>query len=337
MKQFVIFVVNAMIIIASCLFGEHSPVLLIAGIVTSGAVFTVSSYKDSPAKTVALIAVAVITSAATSFYHGFDTFALCKFAETLLLICAPGVVMGFSAKRKCSLISVLVGGALCYLAPLIMWFVYFKFSQGINIAEEFISKPVAEFIEVYKQTLAASNLEGAHKALQLADDIRWLLEQTVTMIIPSVMIVASAFAAYVVFSSGRVCLAKFSKTDLEQYPKFHELQAPRSASIVLAILFIASLFMESSPLSGAVINIVIILCAVFFLCGLSVIDCILSRRRIPLAARIILYPVILIATSLIGLILPVFNIPSLLLFTGVTDGLADFRRLRKGESKDEEK
>lgn len=330
-KQFILFALEAVIITLSCIAGATSPMLLAAGTVVSGVIFMVSAYKNSLYKTLVLVFVALISSAAVSFTAGFNTIALCKAAELFLLICVTGTVIGLVAKGGLSLPSAIIGGGLCCLAPLLIWFVYFKFVNGINIAEEFINKPVALFIEAYKQTIASSGFEVSQKLLQVMDEIQWYLKQFVAMVMPSVFIILCSLASYVIFSAGRTFLSKFHGIHLNQYPVFHALQMPRSASIVLAVLFTLSLFMGSTPFADAVINIIIILCAVFTFCGFSVVDCAFSKKRIPLPLRIILYPVIFMVSSVIGLIIPLFNVPSLLLLIGVTDSMFDFRKLAKRE------
>jgi len=69
------------------------------------------------------------------------------------------------------------------------------------------------------------------------------------------------------------------------------------------------------------------------MCGLSVVDFFLRKRNIHWSLRIVIYVVGFTVLGIIGIVIPIANISTILLFAGVTDGMFDFRRLRSGGEK----
>lgn len=297
--------------------------------------FMVCAYRYDLPKTIALLAASLASIAAAECSGGITIDNLCTSASTFCLVSLNGAVIGMLCRSKMNFRMVITGGCLVNLSAFLIDFAMYKFYYRIDLGEEFINRPIAEFFTYYREILITADIEGTAGIIEVLGDLQWYIQQMLATIVPSALIILCALLAYGIFLTGRKIIFRKYGTVMESYPHFWQLQLPRYASMVLAALFVITLFMSSSPLAGAVTNIIIIFCALYMVCGLSVVDFFFKRTNLHWAVRIIIYAIAFIVLGIIGLIIPVANISTVLLFAGVIDGMADFRRIRLGGEKDE--
>jgi len=334
-KQVAVFLIKATAVAAFGAAAVFSPYALFVAAFFSGMLFMVSAYTDSKPRSLALVLISLIATVAASFSYGINISTVSLAISTFLLTCAGGFAIGYAAKHNFSFMALISSGAACYLAPILIWFVKYKFFDHIDILEQYVNRPVAEFFAMYNEMMSAANIENAEAIIKLTGDLQWYMQQAVAMVLPSFFIILCALLSYLVFLLGRKLLFKAHSIALEGYPAFWQIQLSRSVSFVLAGLFIISFFMDTSAASGAVTNIIIILCALYMQCGISVVDSFFRKTRIPSVLRLIIYGVALLTSGVIGMLIPFVNIPALILFAGVTDSMFDFRHLREGDRQNE--
>ena len=303
--------------------------------VLSGIAFMTFAFSDNYLKTSILSALFLVVSLSAALAKGINYETICYGFSTFFLMVLPGCVMGIMAKKGRSFSSVLCGGALSYMLGLLTDLFRLNIILGINLTEEFINKPIAQFFASYKTAMDSIGTAEIQKISQALGDIQWYMQQAIGMIMPSFLILACAFMAYVIFVSSRKIIEK-NQDEKMPYPTFHSLQMPKSTSLMLCALYILSLFLKSSPFSGAISNIIIILSSIYMVCGLSLADWYLKKAGIKRFLRIFIYFALFLFTSFLGIIFPAVNIFSILIFAGVIDSMTDFRRLR-WEATDDEK
>lgn len=307
-----------------------------AAILISDSIFMMSFYKNSLNHNIGLSAVSLATVSAASVYmYGLSATALFTALSVYLCIWAIGAAIGFAAKKGSSFVYVIAYGTISALLPILMWFFKNKFLDGINILEEYINKPVSQFFTIYRQ-MVPSNTQNADQLKEVFENLQWYLQQTMAMIIPSCFILVCTITSYLVFVCGRKLLSKVNNISLYSYPLFNQLQMPKSTSFAMAVLFIISFFTGTSNLSGAITNVIIVLSAFYMVCGISVTDAFLSKKISRPILKLIIYAIALCGSAFIGIIIPFFSLPSALLLLGVIDSSLDFRRLRKGDIKNEQ-
>ncbi|MBQ6998992.1 MAG: DUF2232 domain-containing protein [Clostridia bacterium] len=327
---FIINIIIAAVLSAGAAFFPYASVLIMA---VSTIFFMVCAYTHKISETLILLIASLLAIIAAKCSLSVNADNLFTSTSLFCLTSLSGAVIGLLTKFKSSFRMVIAGGTFANLASFLIDFAVLKFRHNLDLGEELINKPVADFFEVYSQILSSANISGAENIIEVMGDLQWYMQQMLATVVPSVLIILCAFFAYVTFVIGRKFIFKKHGVVMENYPHFWQLQLPRSASMALAVLFIVTFFMNSSPVAGAITNIIIILCALYMLCGLSVVDFFLRKKRFHWAIRIVIYVIAFTVLSVIGVLIPVANAPSLLLFTGVIDGLFDFRRLRSGGEK----
>lgn len=304
-------------------------------VLLSGVLFFVSAYEGSVKESFVLISFSLILSVVIFSLNGFNGKSLYNGFFTFLLLVLPGTAMGFAVKNKKDFMAVLVSGTISLLLPILIALIRFKFVLKIDFAEDFINKPIAEFITYYKDMISATGIDGIENLLNVMADIQWFIQQTITMIMPSAFILICSFSIYLMFLFGRKIVSK-NHGDIMAYPHSNQLKMPRFASTILIILYVMTFFMKTSAFSGAIANILIIFSALYMVCGLSLLDFYL-RKRIHWIARILIYATGGILLTVIGVIIPLANVFTILFLAGLFDSSRDFRRLglSLGGKKDE--
>ncbi len=332
-KHIFVFIIN--IIIAAVLSAGAAvfPYASVPIMAVSAIFFMVCAYTRKTSETIILLIASLASIVAVKCSLEVNADNLFTSASLFCLTSLSGTVIGLTSKSKCNFRMLIAGGTFANLASFLIDFAVLKFYHKIDLAEELINKPVAGLFKAYNHVLSASNINGTENILDAMGDLQWYMQQMVATVVPSVLIIICAFFAYVTFLIGRKFIFKKHGTVMENYPHFWQLQLPKSGSVFLAVLFVVTFFIKSSALSGAITNIIIMLCALYFLCGLSVVDFFLKKRNIHWALRIVIYIIGFAVFGIIGIVIPIANISSILLFTGITDGMFDFRRLRSGGEK----
>jgi uncharacterized protein YybS (DUF2232 family) len=141
------------------------------------------------------------------------------------------------------------------------------------------------------------------------------LKQGIALIFPSLMVVGSAFVVWLNVIMSR---ALFRKRNLE-VPDFGALDRWRSPEVMVWGLIAAgfSLFLSFSPLRLAAVNALVIMLAIYFFHGLSILLFYLNKYRVPPWMRFGIYALILLQQILvIGVTM-----------AGLFDQWVDFRRI----------
>ncbi len=323
---FILNIIIAAILSAGAAVFPYASVLIM---VASAIFFAVCAYTHKTTETVVVLISSLTAILVTKCFSSVNADNIFTSLSLFCLTSLSGTVTGMMMRGKNDFRMVIAGGTFASLASFLIDFAVLKFYHGINLGEELINKPIADFFEVYSGILASTNIGGAENFLEITGDMQWYVQQAMATVVPCILIIICALFTYVTFLAARKFIFKKHGVVMSEYPHFWELKMPRSASLILSILFLITFFMDASAISGALSNIVIIFCALYFMCGLSVVDFFLRKRRIHWVLRIIIYIIGFVLFSIISLILPILNITSILLFTGVTDGMFNFRRLAK--------
>lgn len=331
--SFIINIVIAAVLSAGALLFPYASWIIMA---VSAVFFMVNCSRYSVAKSLILIVVSLAAVFTAKCYAGVTVDNLATAASSFCLLALNGAVIGWLIRSKNNFRMVITGGTLINLASFVIEFALFKFHHGLDLMDELINKPIAEFFKIYSELIPQMGMDNAKNVMDVMDDLQWAMQQMLATITPSLLIIFCAAFAYGIFLVGRKILFRKHSVIME-YPHFWQLQLPRSMSAIMAVLFLLTMFMGSSPLAGAITNIVIIFFALYFMCGLSVLDFFFKKKtNLHWALRIPIYAVGFTVLSIIGMILPFANITTLLLFLGVIDGMVDFRRLRLGGEKHED-
>lgn len=331
--SFIINIVIAAVLSAGAVLFPYASWIIMA---VTAVFFAINCYRYDAISSSVLTVVSLAAILSAKCYTGITIDNIATAASTFCLTALNGAVIGWLTKGKSDFRMVITGGTLVNLASFVIEFALFKFHHGLDLMDELINKPIAEFFTVYNEILTQTGVENAEAIIGVMDDLQWAMQQMLATVTPSILILFSAAFAYVVFLIGRKLIFRRYSIVME-YPHFWQLQFPRYMSAILAVLFVITMFMSSSPLAGAITNIIIIFCGLYFVCGLSVVDFFFKRKKnMHWIARIIIYITGFIVLSIIGMILPFANITTLLLFLGVIDGMADFRKLRSGGERYEE-
>lgn len=299
----------------------------------SGAFFAVRSFKEPLSRLLPLLIAPLAVFTAFAAFSGFSADAVFAIASNYFMTVLPGCVIGLMQKRKKDFPFLLVSGTLSYLAAFITEFAKMRFYYKLDITEVLINRPIKELFSVYSDILLKTGMESAAETAEAMKQFQWYFQQAMAAITPALLIIMCALMAYTLFLISRKYLYIRSKIQLDIYPHFYELTLPKSASIVLAILFAVSLFASASSLSAALTNILLVISASYMVCGLSVIDFFLSKKRVSWWLRLLIYAVAIPFSGMFSALIPITNVFTLLLVLGIIDGLADFRRLRFGGEK----
>lgn len=297
-----------------------------------GAYLMYHSYAKATVKTVVLCAVSFAAVVGAVSGAGMSGISVCYSLCIFLIFCGGGCAMGFTVKKKGNLPSVLGFGTLAYVGAVLVWIGSTTTFGKVDFIAEYINEPITSLFENYKYILTTQGIKEAEQLVNVFGDLEWYFKQVVAMILPSCFIIICGMGTYIVFGLGRGLIEKSGGAPLEGYPKFSHICLPRSMSTVFTALWVISLFIEESMLSGAITNIIIVMSAIYMLYGLAVVEFLLRKRRINGIVRFIIYIAGFSLFGIIGLIFPALHLPTLLLILGVTDFIFDYRRLR-GERK----
>jgi len=144
---------------------------------------------------------------------------------------------------------------------------------------------------------------------------------TISKIYPSLMVIGSGFAAWLNVIISRPL---FRRGKLE-YPDFIPMDRWQAPDVLIWVVIVSgfALFLPSQGIKFVAINALIVMLAIYFFHGLSIILYFLNKYHIPLWARIGIYFLITIQQLfLAGLI-----------FAGLFDQWVDFRKIHRRTNK----
>lgn len=205
-----------------------------------------------------------------------------------------GLILSEIFRRKMSIgTSVLLGTCLLLLMGLLVLAV-----AGLRKNLGPLEMVYAYLLESLEETARITTQVGAdpEKAGAFQETLK-ALKEVVALIYPSLMIVGSAFVVWLNVIMSRPL---FIKRNLE-VPDFGALDRWQSPEIMVWGLIAAgfSLFLSFSPLRLVAVNALVIMLAIYFFHGLSVLLFYLNKYRVPPWMRVGVYALILLQQILV--------------------------------------
>lgn len=205
-----------------------------------------------------------------------------------------GLILSEIFRRKMTIgTSVLLGTCLLLLMGLLVLAVagLRKNLGPLEMVYAYLLESLEETARIYTQVGADPEKAGAFQEYLKA------LKEVVALIYPSLMIVGSAFVVWLNVIMSRPL---FIKRNLE-YPDFGALDRWQSPELMVWGLIAAgfSLFLSFSPLRLVAVNALVIMLAIYFFHGLSVLLFYLNKYRVPPWMRFGVYALILLQQILV--------------------------------------
>jgi uncharacterized protein YybS (DUF2232 family) len=205
-----------------------------------------------------------------------------------------GLILSEIFRRKMTIgTSVLLGTCLLLLMGLLVLAVagLRKNLGPLEMVYAYLLESLEETARIYTQVGADPEKAGAFQEYLKA------LKEVVALIYPSLMIVGSAFVVWLNVIMSRPL---FIKRNLE-YPDFGALDRWQSPELMVWGLIAAgfSLFLSFSPLRLVAVNALVIMLAIYFFHGLSVLLFYLNKYRVPPWMRVGVYALILLQQILV--------------------------------------
>lgn len=205
-----------------------------------------------------------------------------------------GLILSEIFRRKMSIgTSVLLGTCLLLLMGLLVLAVagLRKNLGPLEMVYAYLLESLEETARIYTQVGADPEKAGAFQEYLKA------LKEVVALIYPSLMIVGSAFVVWLNVIMSRPL---FIKRNLE-VPDFGALDRWKSPELMVWGLIAAgfSLFLSFSPLRLVAVNALVIMLAIYFFHGLSVLLFYLNKYRVPPWMRVGVYALIVLQQILV--------------------------------------
>jgi len=205
-----------------------------------------------------------------------------------------GLILSEIFRRKMSIgTSVLLGTCLLLLMGLLVLAVagLRKNLGPLEMVYAYLLESLEETARIYTQVGADPEKAGAFQ------EYLKVLKEVVALIYPSLMIVGSAFVVWLNVIMSRPL---FIKRNLE-VPDFGALDRWQSPELMVWGLIAAgfSLFLSFSPLRLVAVNALVIMLAIYFFHGLSVLLFYLNKYRVPPWMRVGVYALIVLQQILV--------------------------------------
>ena len=244
--------------------------------------------------------------------EGFS-FDLAFFAGLLLLgfILGDSMARGLSVERTILYPSAAVTGAGVML--LLIFSIYSHTNFG-DLIQQYVKQNLQMTTDLYRQ------MGMPEKTLQTLSESMQTIQDTVTRIIPGIVVMSVLFITWINLLLAR-SLARLRGLTC---PDIGDLTLWKSPEVLVwgAIAGGCLLLMPVSFLEITGLNIILILIMIYFFHGISVVSFYFEKRKLPKPVRIILY-------GLIG-IQQVFSI--LVVGLGFFDMWLDFRKIKQAKS-----
>lgn len=241
-----------------------------------------------------------------SHFFQFDTSY-----PAILTMGIAGVLITALVSKKLSPEKTVIYTSLFIITSICAYFLYGGYSQNINpwhLVQKFVAATVEENIQMY------SKLPFDKEDINYIKDNKQAIIDFFTGIFPSLVIVASAFIAWINIIMGRNLLRKQSIL-LPQLEGLSRWKAPE----FMIWIFIASCAALFVPFEQIIIfsrNILIMTCFVYLLQGFAIISFLFQNKNVPHFFRYVFY--FLIAVQQI-LMIPI-------MVAGLFDIWIDFRK-----------
>ncbi len=262
-----------------------------------------------------LTAVAGAMFLSSSFGAAGELFGLSLGIQAVL--CAMGCINGLFKKRD--FYKGLTLSTLGILLPQIIYARHTAHADGISLSQMMV--PSAEEFKVLMSqtfgTLPQNTNEILAQSGITAESVANVMRDLTIMIIPSVFIISSMIFAYIVMWSVTVPIRKYPNKRIHSFAK---IKLSRICTVLTVVLTAVLVFVASSGniiVNSVMINMLIVLIALAFFSGISLIEFYL-RKSLPFGfLRVIIH--IIIATNFF---------PAYILAAFI-DSFANFRKLPK--------
>lgn len=222
-----------------------------------------------------------------------------------------GILIATIAFKNVSIEKTIIYISLFISASICSYFLYSGYSQNINpwhLVQKFVTETVKENIKMY------SMLPVEKEDINILASNKQNIINFFTNIFPSLVVIASAFIAWINILIGRNMLRK-KNTAFPQLEKLSSWKAPE----FMIWIFIISGTLLFVPFEQIIIlgrNIFIVICFIYLLQGFAIISFVFQNRNAPNFFRYLFY--FLIAVQ------QIFMIPIIVI--GLLDIWVDFRR-----------
>ncbi len=226
-----------------------------------------------------------------------------------------GLTLGISYNLKFSVFKLLCVFTTVYVLYIA---INIKLVSLAFVGENFFESFVASLGTFYEEAL-----QSFSEAKLSADEINAVVSEFTSAILrfsPSFLLILCiliALLSYFVFW----CVLRLKKTDTSLFAPFSMWHAEKGISITYFILMILSLFIPSGFLADVLLNMITVMCFVFYVLGISLLLFNLKKKALKkFTINIIMTFVIVLSITMIGLPFLVIS------FAGAFDGFFDYRR-----------
>lgn len=262
-----------------------------------------------------LTAVAAAMFLSSSFGAAGELLGLSLGLQAVL--CAMGCITGLFKKRD-----FFKGFALStfgILLPQIVYSTHTAHTEGMSLAQMIV--PSAEEFKALMSSTFGTLPQNATEILAQSgitvESVAVVMRNFTIMIIPSVFIISSMLVAYIVMWSVSAPIRKYPN---ERIHSFSKIKLSRMCAVLIVLLTVALIYTAGRVnviVNSVVINMLIILIALAFFSGISLLEFYL-RKSIPfMFLRVIIH--IIIASNFF----PVY------ILAAFVDSFANFRKLIK--------
>ncbi len=233
---------------------------------------------------------------------------------------AVAIAVGYLVGKGLKATEIIFYGTLVSLASKIAFFGVSALLMGINPFEvnlKVVQDAVKSSIGIY-QKLGVSGEELSTLRKNLSELVRYL-----RIVLPAIIIVASAFDTFLTFVISGWVLKRVGER-FPSLPPFSEWRFPRSVfwGLVAGVGFsILGGYLSNPYLAHAGANLQLVFGFLFIIQGLSVIDFLMKRFNLPRAVRGLLIVILFIQPILSRIVMLI----------GMLDLFIDFRRKGRGE------
>ncbi len=268
---------------------------------------TLAAYfvKNSPLSYVALL---VFSGIAMFFALYGDVYYLAGYMAT---IAAVSLSLGICIKGKKTLTGILITASMCTLAIFLAIIVYYMKKYGISAVEAVFGTHLNTIKEA-----APLTGEAAPQIMALVS----AFEKQLDLLLPSLIVMASALLSYVSLGIARQIVEKNSKP-LDIRP-FYLLRLSSSFTFIFIIADMVSMFLGANILFA---NVSAVLTSIFVVCGISVIDFHLRMKAVKPFIRAIIYVAAFVLITFTGFFGTIAV--NILHFVGLIDSLRPLRRI----------
>ena|GEM_PF-3608931 len=218
----------------------------------------------------------------------------------------PSVIIGVFLRKKRNMASILIGGLVGYiLSAAAMVFIYNTFIGQIDV----FAKVYAMLKTTADQAaeIMGSDAEQAQKTFSL-----------IIKILPSIAICGIAAVSYFSFLASRAVLKRID-SEYNCFKPFTTMRSDKFSAIIFVVLFISNMFVNGDTVSVVLLNLFVLIGAMLWLCGLSVIWFYIKRARSAFGKTI----------AIIALVCATPFIMYTQVGLGCADALFNFRKLGK--------